>query len=59
MKSVNKKVNNSHESKSSIGMGDGYGTGIKQPIGKIRDMYPVEGFNQPPKNNGKPPKSFA
>jgi|GEM_PF-2779859 len=59
MKSSNKTVKNWHAPKSSKGSGDSYGTGIKQPVGKIRDMYPVEGFNQPPKNNGKPPKSFA
>ena len=40
-------------------MGDGYGSGIKAKIGKIVDMYPVEGFNQPAKNKGQAPKSLA
>lgn len=48
-----------HVSKSKKGMGDGYGSGIKQKVGRIVDMYPVEGFNQPAKNKGKPPKSLA
>ena len=48
-----------HTPKSSRGSGDSYGTGIKAKIGRIRDIYPVDGFNKPSKNTGKPPKSFA
>jgi hypothetical protein len=54
-----KTSKNWHTPRSSKGTGDSYGTGIKAKVGKIRDVYPVEGFNQSPKNNGKPPKSFA
>lgn len=56
---MNKSVKNFHTPKSSKGMGDGYGSGIKQKVGRIRDMYPVEGYSQPPKNKGQPPKSLA
>lgn len=48
-----------HTPRSSKGMGDGYGSGIKAKVGKIVDIYPVEGFNQPAKNKGKPPRSLA
>lgn len=59
MKSVNKTVKNWHAPQASKGSGDSYGSGIKQKIGRIRDMYPVDGFNQSSKNQGKPPKSLA
>lgn len=48
-----------HTPKSSKGMGDHYGNGIKAKVGKIRDMYPVEGFNQQIHNKRNPPKSLA
>ena len=48
-----------HTPTSSKGMGDHYGSGIKAKVGKIRDMYPVDGFNQAPKNKGQAPKSVA
>lgn len=48
-----------HTPRSSKGMGDHYGSGIKAKVGKIVDMYPVEGFNQPTKNKNQPPKSYA
>lgn len=46
-----------HTSNSQRGMGDSYGTGYKNPIGKPRDVS----FAQPPKAKklGKPPKSLA
>ena len=49
--------NQVHTPKSPIGMGDYYGTGIKNPIGKMRDSYmdgPVK-----PNNKRKPPRSLA
>lgn len=59
MKSGIKKTKNWHEPKSPKGSGDGYGSGIKQPIGRIRDVFPVDGQPKPPGNKGKAPKSFA
>ncbi len=57
MKKAKSKSNLAHTPKSSYGMGDYYGTGIKQPIGKVRD---VMGY-KPGKSTkmGKPPKSLA
>lgn len=46
-----------HTPKSSKGLGDYYGTGIKQPLGKMREgMGMVE---IPPKKLRKPPRSLA
>jgi len=59
MKAANKTVKNWHTPKSSRGSGDSYGTGIKAKIGRIRDIYPVDGFNKPSKNKGTPPRSLA
>lgn len=46
-----------HTSNSKSGMGDFYGSGIKQKVGKMRDDY----VNMPIKSKkmGKPPKSLA
>lgn len=46
-----------HAPKSPKGMGDFYGTGMKNPIGKMGDTY----MNSPMKSKkkGKPPKSMA
>ena len=51
------KVKQSHTSPSSKGMGDYYGQGMKNPVGKIRDMS----MSKPkaPSKIGKPPKSLA
>jgi len=47
-----------HTSNKKIGMGDNYGTGIKNKIGKMRDDS--MGMNSvPPKKLLKPPKSLA
>lgn len=46
-----------HTSNSKTGMGDYYGTGIRNPLGKMRDgmgMYEVT-----PVKLKKPPKSLA
>lgn len=52
------KVNKTaHTSNSKIGMGDYYGIGIKNPIGRPID---VMGMDVPkPKRLTKPPKSLA
>ena len=47
----------SHTPNSKKGMGDSYGTGVRNPMGKPIDVFadkPVKA-----KNIGKPPKSFA
>jgi len=44
-----------HTSNSQKGMGDYYGTGIRNPVGKLRD---VSGEKSPSKLR-KPPKSLA
>ena len=47
-----------HTGKSSSG--DSYGTGMKNPMGKIRDMYGVDGNSpMPQKGKMKPPKALA
>lgn len=50
--------NQAHTPKSPKGLGDYYGTGVRQPIGRVRfssmDMEPVS-----PKTLGKPPKALA
>ncbi len=46
-----------HTSKSPKGSGDYYGSGIRNKVGKIRD---VTGFDPVAKSKiGKPPKSLA
>jgi hypothetical protein len=52
-----KKHVEAHSSSAKLGMGDFYGSGVKNPVGKIRDVFTV---NQPSmKKMGKPPKSLA
>lgn len=54
-KKTNRKI--AHTPKSPIGMGDFYGTGIKQKMGRNRD---VTGLNEvSPKKMKVPPKSLA
>jgi len=54
-----KKTKSWHTSNTRTGKGDSYGTGIKNPVGKIRDMYQVDG-NSPKKiEKRKPPKNLA
>jgi len=55
IKSTKHKEN--HSANAKFGMGDNYGTGIKQKIGRMRDglgMMPVA-----PKKLKKAPKSLA
>lgn len=51
------KHKEAHSSKAKIGMGDNYGTGVKQKVGKIVDNYEAPKLSS--KNIGKPPKSLA
>ena len=53
-----KKFKEAHSSNKKFGMGDYYGTGIKNPLGKIRDNYMNDGLVSS-KKMGKPPKSLA
>lgn len=47
-----------HTAKTKFGMGDNYGTGVKQPIGKVRSgTIGVKPVNK--KQLGTPPKSMA
>jgi len=56
MKKV-KTLKNSHTSNQKIGMGDYYGQGIRNPVGRSRDSY--IGKIIKPKDLKKPPKSLA
>ncbi len=47
----------SHTSSSKTGMGDHYGSGIRNPVGKPIDVMGMKNFA--PKKLGKPPKSLA
>ncbi len=51
------KAKPAHTSKAKFGMGDFYGTSIKQPIGKIREGVGINPVSK--KKLGKPPKSLA
>jgi hypothetical protein len=46
-----------HSSNKKMGMGDYYGSGIKNPIGKVRDSYMTPKMTS--KKLGKAPKSLA
>jgi len=53
-----KKFVQAHSANKKFGMGDNYGSGIKNPIGKMRDDS--LGMNAvTPKKIKKPPKSLA
>lgn len=45
-----------HASSSKLGMGDYYGSGVKQKIGRVRESYVDAGK---PSNLKRPPKSLA
>jgi hypothetical protein len=49
---------NIHTPKSQMGMGDNYGTAIKNKVGEVRRSYMDAGENVS-KKLGKPPKSLA
>lgn len=52
-----KGLKESHSSNSKYGMGDHYGQGIKNPIGKPREVMGLKPMG--PKKIGKPPKKLA
>ncbi len=47
-----------HTSNSKIGMGDFHGSGIKNPIGRVRESM-MDIRPKSSKDLGKPPKSLA
>lgn len=47
-----------HSSNQKYGMGDYYGSGIKQPIGRVRESY-LDNYSMTPKKMKTPPKSLA
>jgi len=49
---VNKRA---HTPNTQLGMGDSYGSAVKNKVGRIID----DSFVNPIKNKGKPPKSLA
>jgi len=52
-----KRSGEAHVSKTKFGMGDHYGSGIKNPVGKIRDVMGITDVT--PKRLKKPPKKLA
>ena len=52
-----KKRLESHAPSSQRGMGDYYGTGIRNPVGKPIEIMGMK--NIAPRKFGKPPKSLA
>ncbi len=55
--SISTKSKGAHVSKAKFGMGDFYGSGVKQPLGKMRDGIGSNPVSK--KKLGKPPKSLA
>jgi hypothetical protein len=52
-----KALKSAHTSNSKIGMGDYYGSGVKQKMGKVKEGLGTSSMS--PKKLGKPPKSLA
>lgn len=52
-----KKHKEAHSSSAKTGMGDYYGTAIKNPLGKMREGYGM--YEVTPAKLKKPPKSLA
>ncbi len=58
IKSIKSKTKFAHESSNKYGMGDNYGTGIKNKIGRSRDNN-IGKTNLSKKKLGTPPKSVV
>jgi hypothetical protein len=52
----NKVTKQAHTSDSKIGMGDSYGQGMRNPVGKMRDDMMM---GKPKKRSNKAPRSLA
>ncbi len=48
---------NAHVADTKLGMGDFYGSGVRNKVGRIRDSYVTNPSK--PKSLKKPPKSLA
>ncbi len=57
MKQTRKPPKFSHTSNSRKGMGDYYGTGVKNPMGKAIDVFAEKAPRA--KDKGRPPKALA
>ncbi len=55
--STKKPHKEAHVNNTGHGSGDYYGTGVKNPVGRVREDY-INGTSSP-KKLGKPPKSLA
>ena len=55
----NKPLKQAHTANTKFGMGDNYGTGIRQKVGRIRDDYSPGKTNLSNKKIGTPPKSVV
>jgi hypothetical protein len=53
-----KKFKEAHSANKKFGMGDYYGTGVKNPTGKMRDNYMNDQLIKP-KTLKKAPRSLA
>jgi len=49
---------NAHTPKTQNGMGDYYGSGIKQKVGRVREDFMI-GKPKSPQSFGKPPRKLA
>ncbi len=57
MKKLKSKKKEWHAPQSQVGMGDYYGTGVKNPMGRVRDGNGVNPVKY--RNVKTPPKSWA
>lgn len=57
MKKSKGKVKQAHTSSAKVGMGDYYGSGIKNPMGRVREVMGVKPMKM--KSLKRPPKSLA
>lgn len=48
-----------HSSGAKRGAGDFYGTGVKQPMGRVIGSYMIDSVSASKKKLGKPPKKLA
>ena len=49
---------NAHTPKTQLGMGDYYGTGVKQKIGRVREDF-MGMLDMPPKKLSTPPRQVV
>jgi len=58
-KPSNKLPRFAHTANTKYGMGDFYGSGIKQKMGRVKDQYNPFGGQQTNRKIGTPPKNLA